>query len=94
MHRHIGSWRVLGRVKHFLKIRYLVFTGAVGGGITLEKVEYSLKPVNLIRFHSLLLLSHKNMFQTYESWKEHIPDFRWLKKGLRGLKRITEKVDV
>ena len=40
--RQIGTSRLLGGVGRFLKIRYLVLTSAVGGGITLNKVKHSL----------------------------------------------------
>ena len=42
INRQIGSYRILRGVGRFLKIRYLVLTSAVGGGITLNKVKSSL----------------------------------------------------
>ncbi|XP_053379001.1 dynamin-like 120 kDa protein, mitochondrial isoform X2 [Mercenaria mercenaria] len=52
--RHMGGLsRALGTVGRFLRVRYLIFTGAIGGGVAAN--------------------------QTYESWKQHIPDMKWLK---------------
>ena len=42
INRQIGTSRILSGVGHFLKIRYLVLTSAVGGGITLNKVKSNL----------------------------------------------------
>ncbi|XP_052759865.1 dynamin-like 120 kDa protein, mitochondrial isoform X1 [Mya arenaria] len=61
-----GMGRMLGSIGRFLKIRYLVLTGAIGGGVAAN--------------------------QTYESWKQYIPDLEWLKEYIpdeRKLSRIA-----
>ncbi|XP_060586463.1 dynamin-like 120 kDa protein, mitochondrial isoform X2 [Ruditapes philippinarum] len=55
--RHMGGFsRFMGSLGRFLRVRYLIFTGAIGGGLAVN--------------------------QTYESWKERIPDIKWLKDYL------------
>lgn len=68
--RRLGTGvRVFGTIARFLKVRYLILTGAVCGGVTASK--------------------------TVDSWKQSIPDLRWLKDYIpenETLERMARRV--
>ena len=66
----------VGRIiRGALKIRYLLLTGAVGGGLSLQQVKFDDVGQQRTTLQGSFLSSSS---QSYEKWKENLPDTQWI----------------
>lgn len=90
--KHMSTSRIVGTVSRFLRLRYLVLTSAVGGGITLNKVRCEIPVLTGTLFFDTRQLSliHTNSRAHFEKMF-FFPDL-WIVEGTRTRPWMGERV--